>query len=110
MNDATNLIANEAKSIVQAHLDRLGEPKDIHLSDEVKQEKFAQILAELKNATLSLSLTIIAIPKFRSWLNCLVAVFQIHWKWHVFGRDHPASTLVVAGVKFMGETSKNSFS
>ena len=48
MNDATNLIANEAKSIVQAHLDRLGEPKDIHLSDEVKQEKFAQILAELK--------------------------------------------------------------
>ncbi len=23
-----------------------------------------------------------------------------------FGRDHPASTLVVAGVKFMGETSK----
>ncbi|RTY91305.1 hypothetical protein EKL28_16235 [Staphylococcus aureus] len=25
MNDATKLIANEAKSIVQAHLDRLGE-------------------------------------------------------------------------------------
>lgn len=23
-----------------------------------------------------------------------------------FGRDHPATTLVVAGVKFMGETSK----
>ena len=23
-----------------------------------------------------------------------------------FGRDHPASTLVVAGVKFMGETAK----
>ena len=78
MNDATNLIANEAKSIVQAHLDRLGEPKDIHLSDEVKQEKFAQILAELKNAMLSLSHIIIVILKFRSWLNCLVVVFQTH--------------------------------
>ena len=47
MNDA-NLIANEAKNIVQAHLDRLGEPKDNSLSPEVKQEKFAQIAAKLK--------------------------------------------------------------
>ena len=48
MSDATNLIANDAKSIVQAHLDRLGEPKNIHLSEAYKQEKFTQILAELK--------------------------------------------------------------
>ena len=41
MNDA-NLIANEAKNIVQAHLDRLGEPKDNSLSPEVKQQKFAK--------------------------------------------------------------------
>ncbi|MDN5556563.1 MAG: hypothetical protein L0G58_08100, partial [Acinetobacter sp.] len=32
MNNATNLIANDAKSIVQAHLDRLGETKDSKLS------------------------------------------------------------------------------
>lgn len=48
MNDATNLIANEAKSIVQAHLDRLGEPKENHLTEEAKQAKFALIQAELK--------------------------------------------------------------
>lgn len=47
MSDAT-LIANDAKNIVQAHLDRLGEPKDNRLSEEAKQQKFAQIEAELK--------------------------------------------------------------
>ncbi len=54
MNNATNLIANDAKSIVQAHLDRLGESKDSHLTEEVKQEKFAQIKVELEkqNAVL----------------------------------------------------------
>lgn len=36
------------KNIVQAHLDRLGEPKDNRLSEEAKQQKFAQIEAELK--------------------------------------------------------------
>jgi quinolinate synthase len=53
MTEST-LIANEAKNIVQAHLDRLGEPKDNSLSPEVKREKFAQIAAELKkrNAVL----------------------------------------------------------
>ena len=56
MNDANNLIANEAKSVVQAHLDRLGEPKDNSLSPAVKQQKFAQIKAELQknNAVLVL--------------------------------------------------------
>jgi Quinolinate synthase len=54
MNDATKLIANEAKSIVQAHLDRLGEPKEHQISAQAKQEKFAQIQAELEkqNAVL----------------------------------------------------------
>ena len=33
MNDA-NLIANEAKNIVQAHLDRLGEPRTIVLAQK----------------------------------------------------------------------------
>lgn len=65
MSDAT-LIANDAKNIVQAHLDRLGEPKDNRLSEEAKQQKFAQIEAELKNVMLSLLLTTIAIPIYKN--------------------------------------------
>ncbi len=70
MNDATNLIANEAKSIVQAHLDRLGETKEHDLSEQAKQEKFAQIKAELekRNAALWSPITT-AILKYRNWQN-----------------------------------------
>ncbi len=68
MNDA-NLIANEAKNIVQAHLDRLGEPKDHSLSPEVKQEKFAQIAAELKSVMLSLLHITTVILMFKSLQN-----------------------------------------
>lgn len=48
MNDATKLIANEAKSIVQAHLDRLGVPQEHQMSQQEKLDKFAQIKAELE--------------------------------------------------------------
>lgn len=82
MNDAT-LIANDAKVIVQAHLDRLGEPKDHHLSPEVKQAKFAQIKEELKNAMLFWWHTIIAIQMFRNWQRLQAGACQIHLKWRV---------------------------
>lgn len=68
MNDAT-LIANDAKVIVQAHLDRLGEPKDHHLSPDVKQAKFDQIKEELKNVMLFWLRIIIVILTFRSLLS-----------------------------------------
>ncbi len=35
-----------------------------------------------------------------------MAVFRIHWKWHVLVVIMRQHTLVVAGVKFMGETAK----
>jgi quinolinate synthase len=35
-----------------------------------------------------------------------VAVFLIRLEMARFGNQHPAKTLVVAGVKFMGETAK----
>lgn len=44
MNDATNLIANDAKSIVQAHLDRIGEPKAYSLSDAEKRENLKKFI------------------------------------------------------------------
>jgi hypothetical protein len=77
MNDA-NLIANEAKNIVQAHLDRLGEPKDNSLSPEVKQEKFARSQQSSKYEMLYLWRTITVILMCKSLQNLRVVVFLTH--------------------------------
>lgn len=69
MNDATKLIANEAKSIVQAHLDRLGVPQEHQMSQQEKLDKFAQIKAELENRMLFWWRIIIVILKCKNWLN-----------------------------------------
>ena len=105
MNDA-NLIANEAKNIVQAHLDRLGEPKDNSLSPEVKQQKFAQIAAELKKRNAVLVAHYYCDPDVQELAELTGGCVSDSLEMARFGRDHPATTLVVAGVKFMGETSK----
>ena len=105
MND-TNLIANEAKNIVQAHLDRLGEPKTFDLSDELKQEKFAQILVELKKRDAVLVAHYYCDPEVQELAELSGGCVSDSLEMARFGRDHVASTLVVAGVKFMGETSK----
>ena len=106
MNNATNLIANDAKSIVQAHLDRLGETKDSKLSEEVKQEKFALILDELKKRDAVLVAHYYCDPEVQELAELSGGCVSDSLEMARFGRDHPATTLVVAGVKFMGETSK----
>lgn len=106
MKDATNLIANEAKSIVQAHLDRLGEPKDNTLSPEVKKEKFEQIKAELQKNNAVLVAHYYCDPEIQELAEATGGCVSDSLEMARFGRDHPATTLVVAGVKFMGETSK----
>ena len=105
MND-TNLIANEAKNIVQAHLDRLGEPKDNSLSPEVKQQKFAEIATELKKRDAVLVAHYYCDPEVQELAELTGGCVSDSLEMARFGRDHPAKTLVVAGVKFMGETSK----
>ena len=40
MKDANQLIANDAKSIVQTHLDRLGDTMDSRLDPGLKRENF----------------------------------------------------------------------
>ena len=106
MNDATKLIANEAKSIVQAHLDRLGEPKEHQISAQAKQEKFTQIQAELEKQNAVLVAHYYCDPEVQELAELTGGCVSDSLEMARFGRDHPASTLVVAGVKFMGETSK----
>ena len=105
MTEST-LIVNEAKNIVQAHLDRLGEPKDNSLSPEVKREEFAQIAAELKKRNAVLVAHYYCDPDVQELAELTGGCVSDSLEMARFGRDHPATTLVVAGVKFMGETSK----
>lgn len=106
MNDATNLIANDAKSIVQAHLDRLGELKDTTLSPEAKKQKFEQIKAELQKNNAVLVAHYYCNPEIQELAEATGGFVSDSLEMARFGRDHAATTLVVAGVKFMGETSK----
>lgn len=106
MNDTTHLIANEAKTIVQAHLARLGETKTSSLTDESKQQKFAEIQAELKKHNAVLVAHYYCDAEVQELAELSGGCVSDSLEMARFGRDHAATTLVVAGVKFMGETSK----
>lgn len=106
MNDATHLIANEAKTIVQAHLALLGENKPMSLTDEIKQQKFTEIQAELKKHNAVLVAHYYCNPEVQELAELSGGCVSDSLEMARFGRDHEATTLVVAGVKFMGETSK----
>lgn len=105
MNNA-KLIANDAQSIVQAHLERLGETKQQHLTEQLKLEKFAQIKAALAKRDAVLVAHYYCDPEVQEIAELTGGCVSDSLEMARFGRDHPASTLVVAGVKFMGETSK----
>ena len=106
MREASPLIANDAKLIVQAHLDQLGEVKEHELSPEVKQQKIAAIQAELEKQNAVLVAHYYCDPVVQELAELTGGCVSDSLEMARFGRDHPAKTLVVAGVKFMGETSK----
>ena len=106
MNDATHLIANEAKTIVQAHLALLGETQPSRLTHTVKQQKFTEIQAELKKHNAVLVAHYYCDPEVQELAELSGGCVSDSLEMARFGRDHEATTLVVAGVKFMGETSK----
>lgn len=106
MNDATNLIANDAKAIVQAHLDLIGESNNQDLTPELKQQKFAEIQAELEKRNAVLVAHYYCDPVVQELAELTGGCVSDSLEMARFGRDHDATTLVVAGVKFMGETSK----
>ena len=106
MNDATNLIANSAKTIVQAHLDLLGEQQEARLSVDEKAKKFAEIKHELEKRNAVLVAHYYCDHDVQELAELTGGCVSDSLEMARFGRDHPATTLVVAGVKFMGETAK----
>lgn len=105
MTEST-LIANDAKRIVEQHLDQLGQPKEHILSHSEKQQKFTQIADELKRRDAVLVAHYYCDPDIQELAELTGGCVSDSLEMARFGRDHPASTLIVAGVKFMGETSK----
>ncbi|OUY08546.1 quinolinate synthase NadA [Acinetobacter populi] len=105
MNEST-LIANDAKRIVEQHLDQLGQPNTYILTATEKAQKFAEIADELKRQNAVLVAHYYCDPDIQELAEFTGGCVSDSLEMARFGRDHAATTLVVAGVKFMGETSK----
>ncbi len=100
------LIENNAKALVKEHLDRLGQPKEIQLTNAERQELYDEIAFELKQRNAVLVAHYYCDPEIQALAEATGGCVSDSLEMARFGRDHPATTLMVAGVKFMGETSK----
>ena len=101
----SQLIDNQAKAIVQQHLDRLGQPTDIKMTNVEKQALLDEIASELKQRDAVLVAHYYTDPEIQALAEATGGCVSDSLEMARFGRDHPASTLMVAGVKFMGETA-----
>jgi len=101
----SHLIDNAAKAVVQEHLDHLHEHHD-NLTSDQKQALRARIkdLLIRENAVLVAHYYVDA--ELQSLAEETGGFVSDSLEMARFGSRHPASTIVVAGVKFMGETAK----
>lgn len=101
----SHLIDNAAKAVVQDHLDHLHEHQD-HLTPDQKQALRARIKELLirENAVLVAHYYVDA--ELQSLAEETGGCVSDSLEMARFGNRHPATTIVVAGVKFMGETAK----
>lgn len=95
-----------AKQIVKEHLDKLGIPQDIQMDDAEFAEKQARVTALLKQHNASLIAHYYTDPKIQALAEATGGIVADSLEMARFGRDSAADTLIVAGVKFMGETAK----
>lgn len=106
----SSLIDNHSKIIVKEHLDRLSgfdhNNTEHKLSDSERKQKFEEIAAELKKRDAVLVAHYYCDPDIQELAELTGGCVSDSLEMARFGRDHPAKTLMVAGVKFMGETAK----
>jgi len=88
---------------VEAHLDRTEES---HLSDAEAEQLREQIKARLKAEDAVLVAHYYTAPEIQALAEETGGCISDSLEMARFGHDHAASTLVVAGVRFMGETAK----
>lgn len=101
----SQLIANDAKLIVQQHLDHLHEHHD-DLSPEKKKELRERIKMLLKREDAVLVAHYYVDAELQSLAEETGGFVSDSLEMARFGNRHSARTIVVAGVKFMGETAK----
>lgn len=101
----SNLIDNQARLVVQQHLDHLQDPGET-LSPERKQELFARIKTLLKEKDAVLVAHYYVDADIQALAEETGGIVSDSLEMARFGSRHPAKTIVVAGVKFMGETAK----
>lgn len=101
----SQLIDNHAKLLVQQHLDHLQEHHD-NLSLEQKMALRARIKDLLVREDAVLVAHYYVDAELQSLAEETGGCVSDSLEMARFGNNHPAKTLVVAGVKFMGETAK----
>ena len=103
---ANGLIANQAQAVVREHLDRLGQSTEIVMTDAECATLCEEIAAELKSRDAVLVAHYYCAPEIQALAEATGGCVSDSLEMARFGRDHAAQTLMVAGVKFMGETAK----
>ena len=93
----------EIRTQVQDHLRRAHEQR-IDADEQTRLE--TQIRAQLERENAVLVAHYYTAPAIQSLAEATGGCVSDSLEMARFGRDHPASTLVVAGVRFMGETAK----
>jgi quinolinate synthase len=88
---------------VQAHLDNA---EHNQLSAEEREALVARIKANLKAHNAVIVAHYYTAPEVQALAEETGGCVSDSLEMARFGRDHPAETLIVAGVKFMGETAK----
>ncbi|WP_410211446.1 quinolinate synthase NadA [Aquirhabdus sp.] len=105
----STLIDNHAKTVVKEHLDRLNHfdhNAELKLTDVERARRFEEIAEELKKRDAVIVAHYYTDPDIQALAEATGGCVSDSLEMARFGRDHAASTLLVAGVKFMGETSK----
>lgn len=92
------------QDLVRAHLDRL--PAQVHSTPEQVARQKAQIKALLQQHNAVLVAHYYTDPDVQALAEETGGCVSDSLEMARFGKNHPAQTLIVAGVKFMGETAK----
>jgi quinolinate synthase len=101
-----NLIDNAAKELVKHHLNHLTFQDEPHISPEHKAALVSKIKRLLKEKDAVLVAHYYTNNDIQALAEETGGCVSDSLEMARFGNQHPAKTVVVAGVKFMGETAK----
>lgn len=95
-----------AKQIVEHHLNKLAVPQDLSLSRHEFEQKKAQIIELLRANHATLIAHYYTDPAIQAIAEASGGIVSDSLEMARFGRDSDSAVLLVAGVRFMGESAK----